>query len=111
MHRTRNKDEVVRWVASKLECEPQELEGLEAVAGERESFLWRFKVDGLTFLAGTEWCKHPGPPGPNLFLGLLRSPIRGSYSWPPHVDHADRLEVPGTVRIRNLADLAEAVAE
>lgn len=110
-HRERNRDEVVRWVASTLQCKPGEIEGLEAVAGGRESFLWRFQVDGLTFLAGTAWCKHPGPPRRNLFLALLRSPIRGRYSWPPDVDHADNLEVPGTVRIRCLADLAEAVGD
>jgi hypothetical protein len=109
LHRDRNRDDVVRWVCSTLECVPGEIEGLEAVAGRNDSSLWRFKVEGLTFLAGTAWCKHPGPPGRKLFLGLLRSPIRGRYSWPPDVDHDDSVEVPGTVRIRSLADLAEAV--
>lgn len=109
MHRERNRQDVIRRVAFTLECEPGELEGLEAVAGDSESFLWRFRVDGYTFLAGTAWLMHPGPPGRRLFLGLLRSPIRGRYGWPPEVDHEDHLEIPGTERIRCLADLAEAV--
>jgi len=108
-HRDRDREQVVSWVTSTLECEPGEIEGLEAVAGEGESFLWRFKIEGLTFLAGVVWCEHPGPPGRNLFLGWRSGRDRGRYSWPPDVDHADQIEVPGTVRIRCLADLAEAV--
>lgn len=111
MRRARNRDSVVGWVVSTLECDAGEIEGLEAVAGEYESFLWRFEIEGLTFLAGTAWTKHPGPPGPSLFLGLRRSPIRRRYSWPPDVCHADQLKVPGTVRVRSLAELAEAVGE
>lgn len=110
LHRDRNRAEVVQGVAFRLECEPGDIEGLEAVAGGGESFLWRFKVEGVTFLAGTAWVRHPGPPGRLLFLALLRSPIRGRYSWPPDVGHFDAIEIPGAEPIRSLADLGEALA-
>jgi hypothetical protein len=107
MYRNRNRSDVASRVAFMLECEPEDLGEMVAVAGSDESFLWRFTVEGMKFVAGTVWVKHPGPPGRRLYLGLVRSPIRGKYQWPPDVEHDDRCKLAGTTRISCLADLAE----
>ncbi len=109
MHRERNRSDVVSRVASFLECEPGEIEGVTAIAGRYDSFLWSFTVDGIRFVAGMFWVQHPGPPGRRFFCGLVRGQIRGKYHWPPDVSHEDHCKLKGVERIGSLADLAEAV--
>jgi hypothetical protein len=105
----RNRAETARRAAFLLEGEVDP-ESLSKVAGDRESCLWKFDLEGQTFLAGTYWERIPGPAGYALAL-LVKTGHRlpGSYKWPPPAVHGGDWTLSGYTRVRSLADLADAL--
>jgi hypothetical protein len=99
-----------RCVGHCLECEIDPA-ALTKIAGGNYRSLWRFELEGHSFLAGHYWERIPGPAGDALFLAIKTGRVLPwqRTNWPPPDEHGRDWTVPGYTRIHSLSGLADVL--